>query len=200
MTTRFMGEGILDDVGNPDGAIFLAPEQFLPLTNSALTRNAAGDYSLNTGASLAAVISAAFNEGLMRRVPGLLGNLAADGTNLVVGDAAVPRGLKITDITVHYQITGAALTAHTVRLDRIKFVNNVANAVSVVLANAANGLATAVQANPYTTKIVVVDPQSVSGYDTSDNSGVFIEINATTQGGGVYRFYGITLHYTFNYD
>lgn len=200
MTTRFMGEGIVDDVGNPDGAIFLAPQQFLPLSNSVLTRNAAGDYSLNTGATLAAVISAALNEGVMRRIPGLLGNLAADGTNVVVGDPVVPRGIKITDITIHYLITGAALTVHTVRMDRVKFVNNIANAISVVLANAANGLQTATQANPYTTKVPVVDPQSSAGYDTSDNSGLLIEINATTQGGGAYRFYGVTLHYTYNYD
>jgi len=198
--TRFMGDSLADDVGNLDGAIFLAPEQFAPLVNSAITRNAAGDISLNTGASLAAVITAALSEGIIRRIPGLAGNLAADGTNLVVGDPPVPKGIRITDVTVHYQVTGAALTLHTIRIDRIKFVNNIANAISVVLANAANGLATAVQANPYTTKVLVVDPQSVAGYDTSDNSGLYIEIAATTQGGGAYRFYGVTVHFTYNYD
>ena len=192
--TRFLNDNVLGDTPYTNGAIFCSPVDGAILTNSVLTRNAAGDVSANTGATLAAVITMPVT-GLLRKITSLLTGLNADGTNPVLGDAPIAKGIQITDITPHYLITGAALTLHTVRIDRIKFVNNVANNISAVLANAANGLATAAQANPYTTKIAVVD-----GMDVTDNDDVVVEFAATTQGGGAYRLYGFTLHVSYNYN
>lgn len=198
--TRFLGDALVDDIGWVEGALFIAPSDFSVLANSVVTRNAASDVSANTGASLAAVITICLNAGFMRRAKNLIAGLNADGTNPILGDAVIAKGIKITDISLHYLITGAALTVHTIRIDRIKFVNNVANAISAVLAVGANGLATAIQANPYTTKVPIVDPQDTSGYDNSDNSSLYVEIAATTQVAGAYRFYGMTVHYTCNLD
>lgn len=192
--TRFLGDNLADDVPNVEGALFISPIDGAILTNSVLTRNAAGDLSANTGASLAAVISMPLT-GLIRRIPALLIGLNNDGTNPVVGDLPVAKGIKITDITVHYQVTGAALTQNTIRMDRIKFVNNVANAITPVLANATNGLQTAIQANPYTTKVPIVDT-----FDTFDNDDLVLELAPTTQAAGAYRFYGCTIHFSFNLD
>lgn len=198
--TRWLGDSISDDVGNTGGAIFIAPQDFAVLTNGAVTRNAVGDVSINQASSLTGTYTFCLTAGFLRRIFGLEAGLAADGTNAVVGDAPIRKGIKITDVTVHYQVGTLALTSISVRIDRIKFVNNVANAISVVLANAANGLQIALQANPYSTKINIVDPIDLTGYDVADNSGLYIEFSVVTPATSTFRLYGFTVHNTFNLD
>lgn len=199
--TRFMGDNLADDTPNPEGAFFIPASDFSVISNATLVRNAAGDVSVNVAANNAAVITLPLNNGQMRRIKALMTGLNADGTNPISGDAVVNKGIKIVDVTVHYQIGTNPLGLHTIRIDRMAFANNVANAITAILANAANGLATAAQANPYSTKIVVADPLAgAAGYDNADNSGTYIEIAATTPAGGTYRFYGITVHCAFNMD
>ena len=202
--SRLLGDNLLTDNPNVEGAFFVPATDFSVSTNSVATRNAAGDVSMNTGAALAAVITLPFNNGQIRRMKALLpantpGGLANEGTNYGTGDAYVARGIKYTDVTVHYSITGAALPQHNLRIDRCSFVNNVATNIQAVFANGANGLATAAQANPYTTKIALADITS-SKFDDVDNSGLWIEISPTTQAGGAYRLYGFTFHFSFNLD
>ena len=196
--SRFIGDNLNTDVGRPSGALFIAPQDFSVLTNAVITRNAVGDVSANTGSILTATLTYAISPQYLRRVLALEGGLAADGTNLVTGDASIAKGIKITDITMHYQISGVNLTSQIIRMDRIFFVDNVANSVVPVLANAANGLATAFRANPYTTKIPIVDPVHPSGYAISDNSSIYLELAVVTPAASTYRFYGCTLHVTFN--
>ena len=106
-----------------------------------------------------------------------------------------PKGIKILDLTLCYQITGAALTLHTAGLSKSVFANNAAIVVTDVVANAANGLATATQANPYVTKISVAAPT----FNVTDLSGLVLEWDATTQAAGAFRLYGAFLHCQFNY-
>lgn len=105
----------------------------------------------------------------------------------------IAKGLQVTDITLIYLVTGAALTLHTIRVDKATFVNNIAVAVTAILANAANGLQTPTQANPYVTKVALVTP-----FNVTDNSELIVEIAATTQGGGAYRLYGAIFHCNYN--
>lgn len=201
--TRFMGDSLVDDNPNVEGAFFVPASDFSLLTNGAVVRNAAGDVSVNVAANLAAVLTFPLNNGQLRRIKALLpaGTLAADGSNVLTGDAYVNKGLKYTDVTLHYQITTNPLTVHTVRIDRMVFANNVANAITAILASGANGLATAAQANPYSTKVAIVDPLTgAGGFDAADNSGTYLEVAATTPAGGTYRFYGATVHVSFNLD
>lgn len=122
--------------------------------------------------------------------PYLASQLPARG----VRSGNIAKGFQLTDVTLEYLITGAALTLHTIRVDKVVYANNVALAITSVLANAANGLATATQANPYLTKVAT--PNGV--FNTTDNSDIFVEIAATTQVAGAYRLYRAFLHGNYN--
>ena len=108
------------------------------------------------------------------------------------------KGWKPIQMKVIYLITGAALTGHTIRVDKVVYANNVANAISSVLAVGANGLATATQANPYVTTISFAANQQV--YQPSDLQSMWIELAPTTQAAGAYRFYGIEFQFEYNFN
>jgi hypothetical protein len=108
------------------------------------------------------------------------------------------KGIKLLSMDVIYLITGAALTLHTIRADQANFVNNVALVPSVVLANGANGLATAIQANPYVTNVPLLAAQQI--YRNSIDSELWIEIAVTTQAAGAYRLYGFDCLCEFNFN
>lgn len=188
----------------------------------AYTRNAAGDFSLNAGASQTCVITVSL-ESLMNRLgTSFLDSDALEqfgganspfnsqlrppitnATNPIAGGAPTTgvmtnRGVKIIDMVVHYFISGAALTLHTVGLTKTVFPVSgtpAALVVSNIIANAANGLATATNANPQSTKVAVASP----AFNMSDLSIVQVELDATTQVGGAYRFYGVTFHVNYNW-
>lgn len=193
---------------------FGVADTFVQAGGAALTRNAAGDISYNQAASTVGVFILPLDT-IMERL-GLADDLqeqfgAATGvagqtpagvsgrppftgqTQLSPVLVSRPKGIKITDITLVYQIAGAALTLHTCRIDKAIFANNVANAISAILASAANGLATAIQANPYVTKVPVN-----TIFNVSDNSELVVEVAATTQAAGTYRFYGCIVHCSYN--
>lgn len=186
---------VISDVPFSDGKIFIGPSEPALITAGAITRNAAGDVSINIGAAATETIVCQI-QGLLSKLlaAGASQGVGADGKYLVTGDSPVAKGVQIVDITVIDLITGAALTAHTIRVDKTVFVNNVAAAISAVLAVGANGLPTATQANPYVTKVPVT-----STMDVTDNDVITIEMVATTQGGGAYRWYGFVLHCNYNY-
>lgn len=188
-------------------------------------RNAKGDYSLKNAAGANVGVFATSFAGLIFRTgqqpfyqeqfgtaagvagpTGVANTSSPDGTigvppftgasQLVVATGNIPKGIKILDITLKYQVTGAALTLHTIGLSKTVFANNAAIVVTDVLANAANGLATAVQANPYVTKVAIVSPV----FQVSDLADLWLEIDATTQAAGVYSLYGASVHVAFNYN
>lgn len=188
------------------------------------TRNGKADLSFNVGASQVCAFETSF-EGLLFRTgqspflqeqfgtaAGVAGPTSVANTSdpdaqvgpppqtgilsITPQTGFVPKGIKILDITLRYQITGAALTTHTIGLAKAVFANNAAIVVTDIVANAANGLATAVQAQPYVTKVSVTSPT----FTVSDLTDLWLEVDATTQVAGAYRLYGATVHVAFNYN
>ncbi len=111
----------------------------------------------------------------------------------------VPKGIQINDITLHYFIGTNALTTHTIGLVKtVMPVSGTPGALVITspLAVAANGLATAANANPQTTKVINASAAML----VSDLSQYALEVNAVTPAGGTYQLFGATLHVSFNYN
>lgn len=189
------------------------------------TRTAKGNYALITTAAAASAVYASSFEGLLFRIgmlpflqqqfgtaagvagPTSVANTSSPdaqvgappqtGTSLLTpATGFIPKGIKITDITLKYSITGQALTAHTIGLSKTVFANNAALVITDILANANNGLATATQANPYVTKVPLVTPV----FQVSDLADLWLEIDITQQAASVYSLFGASVHVAFNYN
>lgn len=211
------------DLGFTDGYVFVpAPDYISTGAAATLTKNAVGDISWNVAASLAAVFDVHISDGQVTRtgfgedLQEQFGGTGIPGSaqpqvyrpDVIPGmstaqqiqprTALKTKGFKPLSLKVIYLITGAALTLHTIRVDKTVYANNVANAITPVIANGANGLATAVQANPYVTTIAFPANQQV--YQISDLSQLWIEIAATTQVAGAYRLYGTEMTIEFNFN
>lgn len=211
------------DLGFTDGYVFIpAPDYISTGAAATLTKNAVGDISWNVAASLAAVFDVHVSDGQVTRtgfgedLQEQFGGTGIPGSaqpqvyrpDVIPGmstaqqiqprTALKTKGFKPLSLKVIYLITGAALTLHTIRVDKTVYANNVANAITPVIANGANGLATAVQANPYVTTIAFPANQQV--YQISDLSQLWIEIAATTQVAGAYRLYGTEMTIEFNFN
>lgn len=106
------------------------------------------------------------------------------------------KGVKLTAIYPVYQITGAALTTNTIGIAATTFANNTAPAITPVLSVAANGLATAVQAQPYVTPIIIPTPSFV----TTKQTDIELQWNITTGASGTAQIYGIFGDVTYNYN
>jgi len=216
-------QNFAQDRGFSDGILIVGPEDIMVSGTGTRTRNAAGDWSINQGASL--TVNFALNIGQMiQRTGYALGSklhqeqfggsqadpLANGGGVYGVDytgapDSArlprttpVPKGIKIKGFNLVYLITGAALTAHTCRVDKVTYANNVAVAIAASLASGANGLATATQANPYVTQVLFAAGEQI--YRATDLQELILEITATTQAGGAYRLYRIELLVEFNFN
>jgi hypothetical protein len=216
----------MQDLGFTDAFTRLTAFDFVSLGASAPTaptRNAAGDFSWNVGASLGPITFSTnllgdmiqrtgFGEDLQEQYggagiagsaqvrtyrPDVIGAMSAL-QELTPRTAFKTKGIRPVSLKVVYLITGAALSAHTIRIDQTVYANNVANAITSVLAVGANGLATATQANPYVT--VVNFPAAFQIYDITDLSDVWVEVSATTQSSGAYRFYGAEFTFEYNFN
>lgn len=113
----------------------------------------------------------------------------------------IPKGIKVVDIVLHYRIDVNPLSLHTIGLSKTvkpSTTTPAALVVTDVVANAANGLATAVNANIQSTKILVASPV----FNITDLSELIIEVDATTPvtAGSAYRMYGATVHVQYNYN
>lgn len=182
------------------------------------TRNAGGDYSLNQGASLGPSTitvnlcdvkrlievpnaplpfqeqfgTAAGTAGYPAGAPGMPPFTGT--TQLVPPTGMPPKGIRVNSFNYIYQITGAALTLHTVTLYKTTFANNTAN---VIATPAITGTAqTATQANNYVSLFTVTSPV----FDNTDLQDTIVEIQVTTTTSGAYRFYGVLFNVDFNYD
>lgn len=208
------------DTAHGGGFLFYDASQVNATGNFAFTKNALGDYSYNLAASQAGVIVIGFADvkRLIETAALALKNLPfqekfgagaltpgwpADApslppftglSQLTPPTSDTAKGHQILDCTIIYQITGAAATANAFSLNRTTFANNVANAIVNVPVTGA--LQTAVQANPYVTKLTVNTPI----FETADLSDIIAEVNVTTQVAGAYRFYGCIFHVNFNFD
>lgn len=99
------------------------------------------------------------------------------------------KGMMILGFDVIYKVA-VALTVATVGIIETKFVNNAAATSVNILAVAANGLATAVQTNPYVIHVNVVNPAFITDPDAS----VLLVLNMT----GTVDLYGVDLYLGYN--
>ena len=210
------------DLGFTDGRVFAPPNDIHFSGTTVLTRNAAGDWSLNQAVSLTVNYAVNVAELIARRtgfgedIQEQFGGTGIPGSaqTQVYRPDVIPamntaqqlqprtalklKGYKLLSFDVIYQITTAALTTHTVRVDQTVHVNNVANAITSVLASGANGLATAVQANPYVTNVPLAAGQQI--YRTGLDQALWIELTVTTPGTGTYKLYGFDLLVEYNFN
>jgi hypothetical protein len=107
-----------------------------------------------------------------------------------------PKGIGIRAIYPVYSIAGAALTTNTIGISKTVFSPNAAPVVTSILTDAANGLATATNAQPYLTPINFATPIA---YQTTKFAEYIIEWDITTAGGGTANVYGIFLDLLYNY-
>ena len=114
----------------------------------------------------------------------------------VIGQTAqpIPKGLQINWVDIIYQVLGVALTSATFGLTNTQFINGVAPAVSNLIALAANGLTTAVAAQPTRTRILVPTP----AFTILDGSELIANLNFVTPAGSTVKFYGAVLGVSFN--
>ena len=208
------------DTAHLGGRIFYGPGQLSTSGTFTLTRNAAGDVSLNGTPSAATyfwldiinqkrLIEPAdpatglpfqVRFGTSASTPGWPGSAAGfppfgDMTQFTPasGAGAPPKGICITDIFAVYSATGA-LTAATLAMYRTAYTENTALAVTTVVTPTAISLAATSAANaPHVQTVAVAAPL----FETVDSSDVFIELALT---GGAVRIYGMGAHFQFNWD
>lgn len=210
------------DLGFTDGRVFAPPNDIHFSGTTVLTRNAAGDWSLNQAASQTVLYAVnvaelierrtGFGEDLQEQFGGTGIPASAQqqvyrpdvSAGMSTGQEITPRtalkvkGYKLLSVDVIYQIGTLALTTHTIRIDQTVHANNVANAITAVLANGANGLATAVQANPYVTNVPLAAGQQI--YRIGADQSIWVELNVVTPATSTYKLYGFDCSVEFNFN
>lgn len=214
------------DLGFTDGVILIPAVDFVQLpavAGPALTRNGPADFSWNVGASTGPsnfsvnlsdgqIVRTGFGEDIQEQfggtgIPGsaqvqryrpdILGGMSAI-QELLPRTALKQKGVKPLSCKLSYSITGAALTLHTCRVDQIIYANNAANVINPIIASGANGLATAVQAQPYVT--IIPFPVAQQIYQITDLAELWFEVTVTTQAAGAYRLNSLEITFEFNYN
>jgi hypothetical protein len=108
---------------------------------------------------------------------------------------AVPKGMQVNSLDVVYTVGGAAATAPTVGMTRTAFANNVAPVVTNIITLGTNGLATAVQAQPYVINVPVTTPAMITTTDSAPIINFNITAGAST---GTVTFYGVIMRCSYN--
>lgn len=213
------------DLGFTDGRVFISPEAVIAVGSTAapvVTRNAAGDWSLNRtaggaetiniGANLMAVLKrrTGFGEDLQHQFggsgiaasaqpqfyrPDQIGSMST-GQQLQPRTALKVKGVKLLSIDAIYRVTVANLTTNTLRVDQTLQVNNVAPAITAVLAP--TGIPTLTQANPYVQNVALAANQQI--YRTLVDQELWIEETIVMANTGVFAFYGFDCLIEFNYN
>ena len=153
-----------------------------------------------TLATLTATLTAGsfISENLFTTPAGVTGPPPYTGVNqLTPVTAPRPKGIKVRELYAAYTVAGLALTTNTLALTQTVFANNVAPAVTSIIASAANGLATATNAQPYLTPIMV---PPTPAYLTTKFGSYTIEWDVTTGASGTARIYGLFVDVQFNYN
>jgi len=224
----------MQDLGFTDGKIFAGIGDLTLISGTApLTKNAFGDYSFNLGNSATCVFGVNLSTLILRRL-GMFEDLQEQfGGGGIPGSAQpqayrpdqIPsmssaqqlqpraafktKGFRLKSLDVIQLISGAAITTNQIGIAMNQHVNNVANNVTTILALAANGLPTAVQANPYVTTISLTSaqqalisnvPGGIPGYHILNDTGLWVEVDMTTPGGGTARLYGVDISIEYNFN
>lgn len=221
------------DLGFTDGRIFLGPGDLVVVSSGtvpALTRNAAGDWSLTRTAGGAETISIAANltQALLRRTgffedtQNIFGpaNPNSPAATAIAGSAQVspyrpdviaamntaqeiqPRtafklkGFKLLSIDTIYRETVVDLTSINLRVDQALHVNNVAPAITAILAPTL--LTAVVQANPYVINTPLAGAQQI--YRITPDQELWIEATIVMANTGKIDFYGFDCLMEFNFN
>ena len=176
---RIETDGSLNpQVANADGYVFLPANGACigSTTNLTPTRVAANDWALaRTAASVETInITCSLNSWLQR----MGGSHAAGGS----------RGVKITALTIHHQITTQDLLRATWnKLATRRFANNTANDIGPERAGAVT-LPTATQTDPYATSVPITTALFLPILTGTDLN---LDFSVETKASAVYRLYGI---------
>jgi hypothetical protein len=212
------------DLGFTDGRIFCGPGEIVwdVAAQAAIARTAAGQWSISHAVA-ANTTNFAVNvtQAILRRLgffedlqeqyggTGIAASAQFQGRPDTIGAMSAiqeitPRtafkvkGFKLLSFDVIYSIATLALTSHTCRVDQTLYVNNIAAATTAVLASAANGLQTAVQANPYVTNVPLAANQQI--YRNLADQALWIEIAANAQATTVYNLIAVECLVEFNFN
>lgn len=186
-------------VKETDGCIWIPAHLFnvrSALTNWTSTRVAAGDYCIRKSAA----DETAFI--VFDLTAGILSRIGTDPTTVNTADAMAAgahdiRGIQIQSIDVVYQITGGAMDAHTFDIHTAGYANNAPALIASTFGGTLTGtLATAVQANPYVTRITLGTP-GVPGLNVAQQN-TNLEITSDAGAASVVSYYGLSINCHYN--
>lgn len=169
-----------------------------PKTRTGMYATAAfNQQQFGTAASVPGPSSVAGTSGPLALRPGFPPIPAASLATLgAFQSGPIPKGIQINSVDVIYTVAGAALTLAQIAVYKTVFANNVAPAVTALLASGAHGLPTATQAQPYVTNV----PLTTVAFLTDNDVEPIVELDLTTQVGGSLKLYGIVLRCNFNFN
>jgi hypothetical protein len=123
------------------------------------------------------------------------GSITGTGTGILRGP--LPKGVQINSIDIIYQVLTVAASAATTGLTKTAFANLVAPVVTNIIALGANGLPTAIGAQPQVTNVAVAAPAMIV---PSADSQIVLNVNLTSGAGGTVNFYGAVLKCSYNFN
>jgi len=215
----------MQDLGFADARVFCSPGDVIAVGSTAapvVTRNAAGDWSLTRTSAGAETLNITVNvtQQVLRRTgffedlqeqfggagipasaqpqfyrPDQIPSMST-GQQITPRTAFKVKGFKLLSFDVIYRVTVAGLTTNTVRVDLTNQVNNVAPAVTAVLA--ATGIPTATQANPYVTNVALPAAQQI--YRIGADQELFVEMTVAIPNTSKLDFYGFDLLCEYNFN
>lgn len=109
---------------------------------------------------------------------------------------AFKKGFQINSVDLIYSAATVNLALAQMGLTRTVFVDNIAPAVTNIIALGANGMPVAFRAQPYRFNIPVVTP----AMETSADTELILNVKLTAGGGGTALFYGAVLKCSFNFN
>jgi hypothetical protein len=212
------------DLGFSDARVFCGPGDLVwdVLAQAAIGRTAAGQWAINhVAAANTTNFAVNLTQQIIRRLgffedlqeqfggSGIAGSAQIQGRPdtfgaMNTGQQLQPRtafkikGFRLLSFDVIYSIGTLALTSETSRVDRTVYANNAAPVTTSLLAVAANGLATATQAQPYVTSTAILAANQL--YNTLADQAVWIEIGVVAQATSVYSLIGIDAQVEFNFN
>ena len=169
------GEGVICSINKTDGGVFIPISEVEPIGGTwTPTRIAANDVVLRKTA-------------------------AADTTHLVATlrpyfRTTASKGILVKSIDVAYSIGTAALTTHTFNISAVTYANNTAVAVAAHGGSITGTLATATQANPYLTNLLL----GTQSFVITAGVDVRLEIEVVAALTSAYDLYGLFVNYDFN--
>jgi len=146
--------------------------------------------------TVALAVGSTITESLFTTPAGVTGTPPYTGSSqLTPVTSPRPKGIAIKAINPVYTVTGTAATVNTIGLTKTVFANITAPVVTNIIANAANGLQTAVSATPYLTPINIAQPVI---FQNTKFSELLIEWDITP--GTTALLYGVFLDVVYNFN